>query len=320
MIQWRDNFIKYRKESDFYIYCDTNASYCSVHQYLENGMNKPAVVSNGNVGERADAGSCLAISYEARSEGVKRGASLRKARGLVKDLVVYESCLPLYELYADLYDLVLEWIVPKEMCYRGSCDEVVIHYQYRKYPYRKFWTAVKETLGFITEQIKEEIKIEISAIQEEHILSCSPKQQAIYALCYLIRDVMKKIIGLPISISVAPSISLGKSLIEVSKPEFIVGVKKYKTFHDAISFPLDADEANREFKNFELRELCGISKIATRLARNGLIYVKDIQQRCSLEQAILLSKNVHQGRVVWYMSHGRDDVLSGYLSAIRDRK
>jgi nucleotidyltransferase/DNA polymerase involved in DNA repair len=320
MNDWREHFIKYNKDCDFYIYCDTNASYCSIHQYLEGGLNKPAVVANGNIGERGDAGSCLAISYEARNEGVKRGASLRKARTLVKNLVVYESCLPLYELYADLYDLVLELVCPKDMCYRGSCDEVVIRYQYGQYPYRKFWTAVERTLAYIKEQLKEELCIDITPEQEKHVLSCSPKFQSIYAICYLIRDVVKKIIGLPVSIAVAPSISLSKSLIEISKPSLTEGHKVYSTFHDAICFPHSAMEANCLFKHFELIELCGIRKIATRLARSGIVRVNDVQQRCSLEQAVLLSKNVHLGKVVWYMAHGRDDVLSGYLAAIRDRK
>jgi len=320
MLDWRDNFIHYRKDGDFYIYCDTNASYCSVHQYLEDGLNKPAVVSNGNVCDKADAGSCLAISYEARSHGIRRGASLRKAQNLYQNLIIYESCLPLYELYADLYDLVLEWIIPKAMVYRGSCDEVVIHYQYSKYPYRKFWTAIKTTTAYIKEQINEDISIDITPEQEEHILSCSSKHQAIYAICYLIRDVIKKVIGLPLSIAVAPSISLSKSLIEVAKPKFIDGKKTYKTFHDAIFFPHSAEEANAYFKHFQLTELCGISTIARRLARCGIARVKNVQQYCSLEQTIELSKNIHLGKVVWYMAHGRDDVLSGYLSAIRDRK
>lgn len=315
---WRDSFVSYDEASVFYIYCDTNASYASIHQYLEDGMDKACVVANGNT---KDAGACLAISYEARAKGIGRGASLQKALGIHKDILVYESCLPLYELYADLYDQILSWIVPREMFYRGSCDEVVISYKYKDYPYRKFWTAVHSTLSFISEQLgKDDLRINISAEQEADILEKPSSVQAMYAICYLVRDCIKQLLGLPISIAVAPSICLGKALIERSKPQIVNGKKVYRTFHEAIAFPYDREEANGIYRPMSLRDLCGVQTIARRLEEYGLSQVKSIQDYCDLEQSIRLSKNLHLGKVVWYMCHGRDDVLSGYLSAIRDRK
>ena len=45
-----------------------------------------------------------------------------------------------------------------------------------------------------------------------------------------------------------------------------------------------------------------------------------IQDFCGLGDTIKLAHNKHFGEVLWYSVHGRDDVLPGYLSAIRDRK
>ena len=82
--RWQENFISYKGMEDrCFIYCDTNASFVSVHQYLEGGVNKPCVVANGNVSGSGDAGSCLAISYEARGRGLTRGSSLIHAKKII---------------------------------------------------------------------------------------------------------------------------------------------------------------------------------------------------------------------------------------------
>lgn len=314
---WKDSFISFDEWSNFYIYCDTNASYASIHQFLENGFGKPCVVANGN---QKDAGACLAISYEARTKGIKRGASLHQALSICKDLTVYESCLPLYELYADLYDLVLECIVPKEFFYRGSCDEVVLYVDWRRYPYQNFWSAVEYTLDYIKEKLDVSMSLRIKPEQEKDILSLSKNFQILFALSYLIRDCMLHIIGLPISISIAPSICLGKALIDHSKPTFYKGKRLYRTEHDAIAFFPTVDSLNQHYRQYLLKDLCGVHEIAKRFADHRIFTVSDIQDSCDIERSILFSKNVHLGKVVWYMCHGRDDILSGYLSAIRDRK
>lgn len=312
-----EHFVKYGDGSDFYIYCDTNASYASIHQYLEDGFGKKCVVANGN---SKDAGACLAVSYEAKAIGIKRGLSLMRAKGLCDQLTVYESCLPLYELYADLFDLVLEWIVPKRSFYRGSCDEVAIRYRYKDYPYRRFASAVSFTLKFIKERTGKSVVLDIDRDQKAEILSLPAKYQAIYAICYLTRDCIRQLIGLPISIAVAPSLALGKTLIDFAKPEFIRGERVYRTFHKAIMFPQSREEANRVFRSCRLRDLCGIHTIAKRLESHGIRTVGDVQDQCDLQRTIQLSRNLHLGKVVWHMCHGRDEVLSGYLSNMRDRK
>ena len=317
---WRQNFVKYRPDGEFYIYCDTNASYASIHQYLEDAMGMPAVVANGNVASRADAGACLAISYEAREKGIRRGASLRMAMSLLKDLRVFESCLPLYELYAEIYDNVLEWIVCRKDFYRGSCDEVAIRFKGGKYPWKGFQHAIRSCLDYARSQVAIPLKINIESAQEAHILSQSIHYQNIYAVCYLARDLIQQVLGLPISISVAPSLALAKTLIELAKPRILKGHRAYKTFHAAIAFPHTADEANSFLRGTPLQELCGIKEIGERLAEYGVKHVSDVQDFYDINQLQQLSRNKHLGTVVWYMCHGRDDVLSGYLSAIRDRK
>jgi len=68
-------------------------------------------------------------------------------------------------------------------------------------------------------------------------------------------------------------------------------------------------------------DLCGIREIAFRLREQvGIVTVGQFQDYMSLERSIKITRNLHLGRVCWYMCHGRDDVLSGYLAAIRDKK
>jgi hypothetical protein len=313
---WRDNFIQYRDDSQYYIYCDVNASYASVHQFLEDGFGKPCIVANGNL---ENAGASLAISYEARGK-ISRGASLKKAKAACKGLIIYESCLPLYELYAEICDYILEFIIPKSSFYRGSCDEVIIKYEAKNYPYKKFWSAIRSTLDFIKEKTKQEIHININKEQEAEILSLPSRYQAIYAIAYLIRDCFKKILGLPISIAIAPSICLSKSLVDIAKPKIVNGKRAYHTFHDAICFPHSREKANQIYRCYQLSDLCGLQTIARRLEGNSIKTVSHVQDYYDLESTILLAKNKHLGKVAWFMAHGRDDVLSGYLTAIKERK
>lgn len=320
-LDWRESFINYEKSDYFYIYTDINASYCSIHQYLENGRGKPCVVANGNASGLGNSGACLAISYEARAKGIQRGCSLRRAKNMVKNLTVYESCLPLYEVYADLFDTILECIIPSSMFYRGSCDEVVIKFDTKKIYIRKFSVMIRATSDFLKHEfgLKLELKIkpdQIDVIEKAPILS-----QSIYAICYLVRDCMEQFLGIPLSVGVAPSISLAKSLIEFSKPKLVGGRRVYRTFHDAICFPETAKDANGLFREMSLADLCGIREIAFRLKEQvGIVRVGQFQDYMSLERSIKITRNLHLGRVCWYMCHGRDDVLSGYLAAIRDEK
>lgn len=318
MIDWRENFVAYGMEERCYIYCDTNASYASIHQHLEDGKGKPCVVANGNVSGPADAGSCLAISYEARERGVGRGASLLKAKGKVDDLVIYESCLPLYEIYGDLADAVLDWIVPANMVTRGSCDEVVVDFQWRRYPHRHFQTCVEATLDWVAQQWGSEVKLNLDRERRTHLLSLPRFEQTVYAICYLMRDLLFEVLGLPVSISVAPSISLAKALVDLAKPRLVGGRRVYRTFHDAIAFPRTAQEANAFLRRLEVEQLCGVQTIARRLATHGVHRVADVQDHCGLDRTIRLARNLHLGKVVWYACHGRDEVLPGYLAAIRE--
>ena len=321
MLDWRENFVDYRKQKVFYIYSDINASYCSIHQFLENGRGKPCVVANGNASGDGDAGACLAISYEARNRGIRRGFSLRRARSMVKDLVVYESCLPLYEVYAELFDRILECLVPASMCYRGSCDEVIIRFDATEIYVRPFADMVEASLAFLREELGERVGLKVSAAQRVDLEQRPLWQQCIYAISYLLRDAMYQILGLPLSIGIAPSISLSKSLVEVAKPLWSPNGNRYRTFHDAICFPVDEVEANQLFRPMALIDLCGVREIAKRFeSRVGMRRVQDVQDHVSLDRSISIAQNLHLGKVIWYMCHGRDDVLSGYLAAVRDRK
>jgi|SaaInlStandDraft_1057018.scaffolds.fasta_scaffold10366_5 nucleotidyltransferase/DNA polymerase involved in DNA repair len=316
--RWEENFVGYGKMEVMFIYCDTNASYASIHQYLEEGQGKPCVVANGNVWGEADAGSCLAISYEARAAGVKRGASLLGAKSAVKDLVVYESCLPLYELYGELYDRVLEWIVPRNICVRGSCDEVVVRVEREKFPIKDFEVTCERTLSYIRDEASVEFPLRIEPDQRKAIEGLGVWEQTIYALCYLIRDAVSHVLGLPISIGVAPSVALGKALVDRAKPIAIHRDKRtYLTEHDGIFFPREAKEANAFLRGMPLSGLCGIQVIAGRLRDHGIGRVGDLQDTFGLDETIRLSRNKHLGEVLWYSCHGRDDVLPGYLQTIR---
>jgi nucleotidyltransferase/DNA polymerase involved in DNA repair len=278
-------------------------------------------VANGDAGTGGHAGACLAISYEARGKGIGRGASVREARSKCRDLVIYESCLPLYDMYAELYDKVLEWIVPKEWCYRGSCDEVIIHFSQKRYPFKKPSTIFKETLRFIHEQCGIWIPIRITPTQKKNAHELPSPYNTMLAVSYLIRDAIWFILGLPISISIAPSISLGKTLIDEAKPKWLNGSRSYSTIHDAISFPLSPDQANHTLRAMPIKDLCGVRKVAKRLDEHHAIRkVSQIQDHCSLERTIRLASNKHLGEVIWYACHGRDDILPAYLSAIRDKK
>jgi nucleotidyltransferase/DNA polymerase involved in DNA repair len=316
--RWQENFVRYGELGVMFIYCDTNASYASIHQYLEDGQGKPCVVANGNVWGEANSGSCLAISYEARAAGVKRGACLIQAKQSVKDLVVYESCLPLYELYAELYDTVLEWIVPRSTCVRGSCDEVVVKVERNHFPVKGFEETCERTLEFIADETAVEVPLRIEEHQRELIKSLGVWEQTIYALCYLIRDAVDHVLGLPISIGVAPSIALGKALVDRAKPVSIHdGKRSYLTDHDGIFFPQRAEEANSFLRSMPLGGLCGIKVIAGRLRDHGIGRVGDLQDTFGLDETIRLSRNKHLGKVLWYSAHGRDDVLPGYLQNVR---
>lgn len=317
---WRENFVSYANLENCYIYCDTNASYASIHQYLEDGQGQPCVVANGSLREEGDAGACLAISYEARARGIGRGCSLRKAKGMFSNLVVYESCLPLYELYADLYDMVLEWIVPRSMCYRGSCDEVIVHFNAKKLPYGSFTSATQRVHNFIREREGQKLQLRIEPEQRQDIEDSPLLFQSIYAICYLIRDAIKQFLGLPISIAVAPSVSLAKALVDQAKPIVVGGRWSYHTLHDAIAFPKSAEEANHFLRRVQLRDLCGVRTIAKRLEDQGLSLVGEVQDHSGLDRTLRLARNPHLGKVLWYSCHGRDDVLPGYLAAIRERR
>ena len=165
------------------------------------------------------------------------------------------------------------------------------------------------------------IGISITKHQRDHAKSLPPEASVILAICYLIRDTLKTLLGLPVSMAVAPSICLSKALIDQAKPIWTNGHRVYKTTHDAISFPFSAEEANAYFKNVLLVDLCGVKKVAQRIGESsGLRKVGDIQNQCGLDRTLRLAQNKHLGEVIWYNSHGRDDVLAGYLSAIRDRR
>jgi nucleotidyltransferase/DNA polymerase involved in DNA repair len=317
---WKENFVSFKNIEELgYIYFDTNASFVSVHQYLEDGQGRPAVVANGNVSQGADAGACLAISYEARSRGIQRGASLLQAKKMIPDLKVYESCLPLYDMYAKIVDHILEWIVPKEMCIRGSCDEVVLAYKLRRLPYHNFRSTLQQVGNFAQEQSGLELQMLMDPERLAHIESLSGPLQVIYGICYLIRNLLYQILGLPLSIAVAPSICLSKALIDHAKPQWLNGQRVYRTPHDAISFPFNALEANTIFRNRRLTDLCGIKTIAKRMMNVGFHTVGDVQDHCGLDLVLQITQNKHLGKVLWYSCHGRDDVLPGYLEALRSR-
>lgn len=316
--RWQENFVRYGQMGVMFIYCDTNASYASIHQYLEDGQGKPCVVANGNVWGAADSGSCLAISYEARAAGVKRGSSLLGAKAIVKDLVIYESCLPLYELYADLYDTVLEWIVPSDACVRGSCDEVVVRMDRAHFPVKGFAETCERTLEYIHDETLLDIPLNIEDHQREAIESLDVWEQTLYALCYLIRDAVLHVLGLPISIGVAPSVALGKALVDRAKPVAIRGGKRvYLTEHEGIFFPSGPEAANAFLRGMPLGGLCGIQVVASRLRDHGIGRVGELQDTFGLDETIRLARNKHLGKVLWYSCHGRDDVLPGYLQNIR---
>ena len=319
MYNWQENYVSYDslEKGEVYLFCDTNASYASIHQYLEGDVGKPCVVANGN---STTAGSCLAISYEARGLGLMRGSSLVQAKKMCRGLVVYESCLPLYEIYSDLYDMVLEWIVPKSFCYRGSCDEVIIEYEANKFPFRSFQDVIKSGTRYIKEMSGLDVEVRVTKDQMVDILKRSRVIQVIYGVAYLIRDSLKKIIGLPISMGVAPSVSLSKALIDHAKPKIIGGKRIYKTLHDAIFFPQSPEEANKVLRKRPLGDICGVKKVAKRMMENGIYHVSQVQDQCGLDRAIRLAQNKHLGEVLWYSAHGRDDVLPAYLSAIKYRK
>ena len=50
-----------------------------------------------------------------------------------------------------------------------------------------------------------------------------PSTQVVLGLCYLIRQTFYQLLGLPISIGVAPFISLAKALIDMAKPQWVSG-------------------------------------------------------------------------------------------------
>lgn len=316
IFNWKENFVNYQR-NEFYIYCDTNASYASVHQYLENKIGVPSAVANGNT---FDAGACLAISYEARSKGIQRGVSLKKAKSILPSLHIFESCLPLYEFYSEIFDQVLEWIIAPGDYYRGSCDEVIIKYNKDKYPCIGFNKKIIRTLNFIKSKNGYDINIKISNDQKINILKHSEYAQDLYATCYLLRDTIRQIIGLPISIAVAPSISLAKQLINEAKPSFSKNRKYYKTFHDAIAFPQTQEEANKILRKVELKDLCGIHTIAKRLEKSSIYTVADVQDYCDIDRLFRVGKNKFSAKSIWYLSHGLDHILPGYLATIRDRK
>ena len=317
---WRDHFIRYREDRDFYIYCDTNASYASIHQFLEDAIGQPVVVANGNAGDRADAGACLAISYEARARGISRGMSLRAAKKICPGLRVFESCLPLYEFYAEIFDHVLAWIVHPEDAYRGSCDEVAIRVRAGRYPWKSFAETIAAGCSAVSSATKTNFSIDISTEQLQEIKAMIPFYQVLIAIAYLCRDMLRGVIGIPISIGIAPSIALAKTLLEYAKPIVSGGVKHYQTFHDAICFPLSAHESAELLRPMKVKKLCGVQEIADRLEGYGIRRIGDVQDLCDIPRLYLMTKNKHLSHVVWYMCHGRDDILSGYLAAIRDRK
>jgi nucleotidyltransferase/DNA polymerase involved in DNA repair len=321
--RWEENFVSYRDLDDrCFIYCDTNASFVSIHQFLEGGVNKPCVVANGKVSEGGDAGACLAISYEARGRGLRRGASLMQAKKLIPTLVVYESCLPLYDIYAKLCDRVIEWIVPQELCYRGSCDEVVIVYERRKMPvYRDFSTMLKHVLDVVREQSGVDVYVHLE--EEKLTKICAIKsspRQIIFGICILLREMLYQILGLPISIGVAPSLSLAKALIDRAKPQWVSGKRVYQNFLEAIAFPQNREDANAFLRSRVLTDICGVKTVAKRVMDFGYGTVGSVQDQCGLDDIIQITRNKHLGKVLWYSCHGRDEFLPGYLANIRDRK
>lgn len=321
LYRWQENFVSFKSlEERGYIYCDTNASFVSIHQYLEDGQGQPSVVANGNVSEGADAGACLAISYEARSRGIRRGASLIQAKKMIRDLIVYESCLPLYDIYAQLYDTILDWIVPKAMCYRASCDEVVIAYEQKRLPYRDFRSMMQTVLPFVQDKCAIDVQMPMDEALLLHIESLSGAYQVIFGVCYLMRNLLYQILGLPLSIGVAPSICLSKALIDQAKPKWINGQRSYGVQHEAIAFPLCREEANACLRKRALGDICGVKTVAQRMVDQGFRTVGDVQDYCGLDLTIQITQNKHLGKVLWYSCHGRDEFLPGYLDAIRNRK
>ena len=163
--------------------------------------------------------------------------------------------------------------------------------------------------------------LNISEHQRKAALLLEPQHALILAVCYLIRDVIRYVLGLPISLSVAPSIQLAKVLIDQAKPTWSNGTRVYQTLHDAISFPLNPEDSNTYLRKVQLKDLCGVRKVAKRISQNHCIHkVSQIQDHCGLDRVLRLAANKHLGEVIWYACHGRDDVLPAYLASIRDRK
>ncbi|MBF0245673.1 MAG: hypothetical protein HQL31_10460 [Planctomycetes bacterium] len=317
LLEPRTSFISYETDT-FYLMTDVNSSYCSIHQYLEQGQGRPAVVANGNT---VNAGSCLAVSLEAKAKGVRRGQSLMAARAIAPDLTIYESCLPLYEIYSELFDdLLHRAIVTPEDCYRASCDEVLVTLRRGRYAFWKSFSHVIRTcLDFLEGELHRRVHVHIEREQEEAILKLEPFLQGIFATAYLIREVMWQILGLPLSIGIGPSIFLAKTLVDEAKPYLEEGEKRYRTPHRAICFPLSLTEAQAYLRKRRLGELCGIKELARKLERSSIYTVADVQDHCDPERLQRLTGNPFSARMLWSLAHGRDDVLPGYLKAVRDR-
>ncbi|MBF0245031.1 MAG: hypothetical protein HQL31_07135, partial [Planctomycetes bacterium] len=257
----------------------------------------------------------------AKTQGLRRGQSLMSAKKLIPDLVVYESCLPLYEIYGDIFDHLLHsFIVAPEDCYRASCDEVVVTLRKGKYAFWKSFSHVtRSALASVEEQLRRRLRVRITREQEEDIERLDAFRQGLYATAYLIREVMGRILGLPLSIGIGPSIFLAKTLIDEAKPYLDKGQRRHRTLHPGICFPQDAKEANRHLRNRRLADLCGVNQMAKKLARSSVYTVGDIQDHCTPERLGRLTGNPFFARMLWSMAHGRDDELPGYLKAIRDR-
>ncbi len=302
----------------FYIMTDTDSSFCSIHQALEGDGGKPAVVANGNA---IDAGACLAISWEAKMHGVKRGLALTQAKLICPNLTVYTSCLPLYELYAKATDEVFSWILSPNDTYRASNDEVTISVHRNRYPY---WHDFLQVLSLGESAIREhthmDFKVHYRESQLPYIQSLSPFFQGLLASAHLLRQSAATLLGIPISVTIAPTISLAKSLMRCAKPSTLHGQKCWRTRFPGIAFPVNREDAIMALRPMKLTDLCGIGITGIRLNKYGIKTVQQVQDTLDPDSIRALVQNLHQAKVIWSLCHGRDDTLPGYLSAIRDRK
>lgn len=296
---------------------DTDSSFCSIHQALDGTRGLPAVVANGN---GKDAGACLAVSFEAKVLGVKRGSSLWAAKKICPDLIVYESCLPLYDEYAEIFDRMMAILLHPRDCFRASTDEVAIWIERDAYP---MWKDFDTTLRLGQDNLRNEglqVRLSLDSRQRERARNMPFFEQGLFAFALLFRECADQLLGLPVSIALAPSLSLAKSLILFAKPVHRKDGKYWRVKEPGIAFPESREQARQALRKLELQDLCGLLTTARRLSAAGIRTVADVQDRCSPERLRQICRNVHQAKVAWHLCHGRDEVLPGYLAAVRDRK